>query len=75
MLTIKDTRAKNNKVNFADLPIGQVYEDKEGVICIKTYNDECEDNCICFLKDGWEASIEGTTTKVTPLKATLLIER
>ena len=75
MMTIKDTRAKNNVVNFVDLPIGHAYEDKEGVICIKTNTDGCEENCICFIRGEWEANTEGLTTKVVPLKTTLLIER
>ena len=75
MMTIKDTRAKSNAVNFEDLPIGQVYEDKEGIVCIKTCDGECEDNCICFIRGEWEANTEGATTKVIPLKTTLLIER
>lgn len=75
MMTIKDTRAKSNAVNFEDLPIGQVYEDKEGIVCIKTHDSECEDNCICFIRGEWEVNTEGATTKVIPLKTTLLIER
>lgn len=75
MMVVKDTRAKNNKANFADLPIGSVYEDAEGIICIKTSDAEYEDNCICFVRDGWEVNTEGVTTKVIPLKTTLLIER
>lgn len=75
MMVIKDTREKKNKVNFEDLPVGQVYEDNEGVICIKICNDNCENNCICFFGGEWEANTEFFTTKVTPLKTTLLIER
>lgn len=74
-MTIRDTRAQHNKVNFEDLPIGQVYEDAEGVICIKTYDGETQDNCICCIRGEWEASTEGVTTKVIPLKTTLVIER
>ena len=75
MMTIKDTRAKNNKVNFEDLPIGQAYEDAEGIICIKTWYGDTEDNCISHINGAWESSTEGMTTKVIPLKTTLLIER
>ena len=74
-MIIKDTRAKNNKVSFEDLPVGQVYEDAEGVICIKTFNGETEDNCICHFAGAWEASTESALTKVIPLKTTLVIER
>ena len=75
MMTIKDTRAKNNKVDFEDLPIGQVYEDTEGIVCIKTWYGDTEDNCICYIDGKWESSLEGFTSKVIPLKTTLLIER
>ena len=74
MMTVKDTRAKNNKVNFEDLPIGQVYADTEEIVCIKTGNYECEDNCICWVNDAWESSTEGMSTKVIPLKSILQIE-
>ena len=74
-MTIKDTRTTNNKANFADLPIGQVYEDEEGVVCIKTWDGDTEDNCICFYDDKWWSHIESLTSKVTPLKTTLTIER
>ena len=75
MMVIKDTRAKNSQVNFEDLPIGQVYEDGEGFICIKTGSGDIDDNCICYIVNGWEVNTESMATKVTPLKTTLLIER
>lgn len=75
MMTIKDTRAKNNWVNFEDLPVGQVYEDKEGIICIKIYDGYSENNCMSFVEGKWESAVEGSVTKVLPLKTTLLIER
>ena len=75
MMTIKDTRTTNNKANFRDLPIGQVYEDTDGVICIKTSDRELDENCIGFINGQWESSLEDATTKVTPLKTTLTIER
>ena len=75
MMTIKDTRAKNDYVNFEDLSIGDVYEDKRGIICIKTDDGYSENNCISFTMGQWESAVEGSVTKVLPLKTTLLIER
>ena len=75
MMTIKDTRAKNVLVSFEDLSVGQVYEDKDGIICIKTCDEYSENNCISFVMGKWESAVEGSVTKVFPLKTTLLIER
>ena len=75
MMIINDTRTKNNKVYFKDLPIGQVYEDADGVICIKISDGGTDDNCIIFVRGGWERADESATAMVTPLKTTLLIEK
>lgn len=75
-MKINDKRAKHEaKEFFGDLSIGQAYEDKEGVLCIKTKDTDNEDNCICFVHGNWEASLEGLFAKVTPLVTTLEIER
>ena len=75
MMTIKDTRAKNSTVTFEKLSIGQVYEDAEGIICIKTNDIGFDDNCISCVNGAWESGTETLSTKVIPLKTTLLIER
>lgn len=75
MMTIKDTRTKNNLVSFEDLSVGQVYEDKDGIICIKTSDEYTENNCISFVMGKWEMSVESSVAKTLPLKTTLLIER
>ena len=44
-------------IQFQDLPVGEVYEDDDGVICIKTSGDDCGDSpygkCISFINDEW----------------------
>ena len=74
-MIINDTRAKSNKVIFRELSIGQVYEDAVGLICIKTYNEDTQHNCVTFINGKWNASIEDTMEEVTPLNTTLTIER
>jgi hypothetical protein len=59
---------------FGDLEIGQAYEDRDGVLCIKTHDSDNEDNCICFVREKWESSLESLTARVIPLVTTLTIE-
>lgn len=75
-MKVNDKRVKYEaNAFFGDLPIGQAYEDKDGILCIKTNNTDNEDNCICLVNEEWEASFESLTTKVIPLVTTLEIER
>lgn len=74
-MDVNDKRVKHEaNVFFEELEIGQVYEDKDGVICIKTSDSTIGDNCICFMGEEWEASVESPATRVIPLVATLEIE-
>lgn len=75
-MKVNDKRAKHEEgVFFEELKIGQAYEDGDGVLCIKTNNDGCKDNCIYFINEKWETNVESLTAMVTPLVATLEIER
>ena len=75
-MKVNDKRVKyEEKAVFEALKIGQAYEDRDGVLCIKTNNNDCEDNCICFVNGKWEANFESIATRVTPLVVTLEIER
>jgi hypothetical protein len=75
-MKVNDTRVKHNAVVlFKELKVGQAYEDKEGILCIKTHRDDDQDNCICFIEEQWEPTFEIPDTKVTPLTTTLEIER
>ena len=74
-MDVKDKRvAREEGVPFGDLSIGQVYEDRDGVLCIKSGNGDFEDNCIALSGKEWESFRENPTHKVTPLVATLEIE-
>lgn len=75
-MKVNDKRVKHEaNAFFKDLEVGQVYEDRDGVLCIKTNNSDDEGNCICFLGEEWEDSLESPTARVIPLVATLEIER
>ena len=74
-MDVKDKRvAREEGVPFGDLSIGQVYEDRDGVLCIKTGNGDFEDNCIALSGKEWESFRENPTQRVIPLTATLEIE-
>lgn len=77
-MKVKDTRTQNdNTMAFANLPIGQAYEDFDGYLCIKVNDEHDKSNCLIYNHDveRWEACFEDTSTKVFPLTTTLLIER
>ena len=75
-MNVNDKRVKYEaNVFFEELSIGQVYEDRDGVLCIKTNDNDNENNCICFVCGEWEANCECLATTVIPLTATLEIER
>lgn len=76
-MDVNDKRDKRERVPFRDLEVGQVYEDRYGALCIKTAENDLNTdiNCICFVHGIWESNVEGLDTVVTPLVATLEIER
>lgn len=75
-MNVNDKRVKHEaNVFFEELRIGQAYEDRDGVLCIKTEDVDDASNCICFVGEEWETSIESLKAIVTPLVTTLEIER
>lgn len=75
-MNVNDKRVKHEaNVFFEELKIGQAYEDRDGVLCIKTNDTDGENNCICFVGEEWEANLESRTARVIPLITTLEIER
>lgn len=64
-------------VQFQDLAVGDVYEDDEGIICIKTSYDDYGDSpygkCIAFVNDEWTEEDEHRETYVKPLEATMTL--
>lgn len=76
-MDVNDKRNRWEGVPFKDLEVGQAYEDKFGVLCIKTAENElnADINCICFVNGIWESNQEEFDTEVIPLVTTLEIER
>lgn len=74
-MDINDKRVKEQYVMFEELKVGDVYEDKEGFVCIKTHEDDISHNCICFVGDEWEANLESLNVRVIPLQTCLEIEK
>ena len=64
-------------IQFQDLAVGDVYEDGEGIICIKTSDDNYGDSpygkCIAFILDEWTEEEEHRATYVKPLEATITL--
>ena len=73
-MIVNDRRKLVGGTTFVNLEIGDVYEDSEGVICIKTSDNDIDTNCICYVNDEWEENCEGVNAKVFPLRATISIE-
>ena len=63
-------------VQLQYLDIGDVYEDDEGIVCIKTsddYEDSPYGQCIAFINGVWEEEQEHRGNYVTPLEATITL--
>jgi len=72
-----DNRIQIEKaVQFQHLAIGDVYEDDEGVICIKTsdgYENSPYGKCIIFVDNEWREDEEHRGTYVKPVEATVTL--
>lgn len=76
-MDINDKRKKHEyNVEFGELSIGDMYEDEDENLCIKTneLSNSTHSNCIAFIDDKWEAHYESYTAKVRYVKATIEIE-
>ena len=64
-------------VQFQNLAVGDVYEDDEGIICIKTSGDDYGDTpygkCIAFINGEWTEEEEHRGTYVKPIEATITL--
>lgn len=64
-------------VQFQDLAVGDVYEDSEGIICIKTSDEDYCDcsygRCIAFVEEEWREEVEHKEAYVKPLEATVTL--
>ena len=76
-MNVNDKRDRRGKVPFEILAVGQAYEDRSGILCIKTAENDlgADINCICFIDGVWESNLEELDTEVTLLVTTLEIER
>lgn len=77
-MKINDKRETNkNLVFFKELDIGEVYEDEDGYICIKTsYANDClENNCIAFQGGDWIIYHQDSDSKVVKVEAELVLRR
>lgn len=72
MLTIERKKKAPSYAIFADVPIGTVYEDAVGNICIKI--TEARSFCYYVHDDEWRHSSENASAMVVPLKAKLVVE-
>lgn len=74
-MKVVDNRTKEEKrVYFNELPLGTVYADSHGNICIKTDNAQYEPNCLYLCEDKWRTENEDLDEVVTILNAKLVIE-
>lgn len=71
MLTIENKRKTPSYVTFADIPVGTVYEDAEGGVCIKVSNTH---TFWCNIYGEWNYTPENPIEAVMPLKAKLVVE-
>lgn len=73
-----ENRIKNEVIiQFKDLAVGDVYEDDEGIICIKTSNENYGGSpygkCIALINDKWSEEEEHEANYVKPLEATITL--
>lgn len=77
-MKVVDNRKENEMVTVNELPLGQAYLDRDGILCIKT-NEAIEGHCYCcclaYVGDEWRADEEYCDVKVIPVSTTLTIER
>lgn len=73
-----DNRFKiETTVQFDSLDVGDVYEDEDGIICIKTsgnyYDDSHYGKCIALVNGEWREEEEHRDSYVKPLEATITL--
>lgn len=75
-MKVVDNRKQNEMVTVNELPLGQAYLDRDGILCIKTresFDGYC--SCLAYVDDEWRHDEEYYDVKVTPITTTLTIER
>lgn len=71
MTTIIDNRSDKPAKIFDELEIGDFYEDRDGVLCLKISHSKC----LYHSNGQWDNSDEELEATVSPLLATITIER
>lgn len=71
MTTIIDNRGEKPANIFDELEVGEFYEDRDGYLCLKVSHS----NCLCNANGRWIFSNENPEATVSPLLATITIER
>lgn len=78
MINVIETKAEEKTVLFEDLKVGDIYRDEDGLICIKTSNDDrAEYNSLTYgyIEVGcWEPTFESFNVEVFPIDADLVIK-
>ena len=74
-MKINDTRTKPETVKFEELPICQVFEADDGVICIKISQEHKDGrpNILYCVGGEWETGYEHRSAEVIPLNAEIVI--
>ena len=75
-MKVVDKRMQNEMKTVEELPLGQAYLDRDGVLCIKT-REPIEEYCCClaYVDDEWRYDEEYKLVKVTPILTTLTIDK
>lgn len=70
MLQVKEKDTKNYPPTFGSLPIGEIFQDSQGLLNIKT-----EDDRVIFYENGsWVSDSFVYNERVFPINATITIE-
>ena len=75
-MNVNDKRKiTKNLVPFKELSIGEVQEDEDSYICIKTAYAGCEENnCIALIDGDWEVEYQDLNSKVVRVEAELILK-
>ena len=75
-MKLKDNREviTPKRPTFGDLKVGEVYEDEDGFICIKTSYSNPTENCIALVGGKWCADHDEEEAIVQPIEAELILK-
>lgn len=76
-MIVNDKRERIRKGTlFSEIDIGTVYEDKDGVICIKTSHADTSEqtNCIALIGKDWREDEQNLDDTVYPIVCELTLK-